>query len=217
MLALVNADTAAAFSWEPIAAVIGVLGLVGVGFAVATYFRQFPKRELRYRTSTQKLVASSLPAGTVSVSVHGVPLADPYITIVTFTSASRADIPSSSFDALKPIEVRVDRDAVLLEATAISPNLVGFDGALAPGTTYSQFDVPPQLVHPGASGAATFVTSGRPEVDVTATLIDIKIRTETPELDAQRERRAALWAATIGALASAIAGALTTLATLLWP
>lgn len=200
--------------WGPLGAIAAVLALVGIVVGVITYRRQFPKRKIEYTVDAVRLMAQALPAGTVEVKVQGIEVSDPYLTTISFVSSSRADIPSSAFDAGRSIVVHVEPGGAVLLERSSEVDSIAFSGGKGEGMDWAEFRAAPQLVRAGATGTISFVSDGPPTVTVDSPLVDIKVIEVRPELSERKERNRLLGAA-IGAAVLAFIGLVLSLINLL--
>ncbi len=97
-----------ALFWTVVAAVVGALALIGVGYQVVGYYREHPRRRLEYVVRTTRMVPHHDHVEELEVFVRKIKIEDPHIVSVKIISNSRADIPSTAFVAGKPIVIRVN-------------------------------------------------------------------------------------------------------------
>jgi|tagenome__1003787_1003787.scaffolds.fasta_scaffold20417244_1 hypothetical protein len=172
-----------AIFWTAAAAIVGALALVGVAFAIASYFKSNPKRRLEYVVTSQKLVNGVLPSGSaVKIAINGVEIADPYFVNVSIVSNSRADIPSTSFDGGAPIRIRSEPGgALMLNADEANAASIGVTGGHGEGMEWAEFVIEPQLIRKRSNVTLTFVSNGPPNVTVAGDLVDIDIVAVNPD------------------------------------
>ncbi|WP_431805235.1 hypothetical protein [Microbacterium sp. bgisy203] len=109
-----NTPASDAWDWTLTWTIIGVAVALVVGaFAVAGYFRDHPKRRLEYTVTTRRLIQSTPDLG-LEVRVNGVEIADPHLVEFRLRSNSRADIPTSAFDAGRDLTFRVEPGGALV-------------------------------------------------------------------------------------------------------
>lgn len=163
--------------WTIIAAIVGALALIGVVVAIIAYRRQFPKRAVEYSVEVRPLVERSLPEGTIEVRANGTAMADPHFVGFNVWSNSRADIPSASFDAGRPI---------VFEVTALSTVVVqitthDLDLELETSDGNSSIRLPAQLIRAASRAEITLVCDGKPEITPQSPLIDIPVAVNDPD------------------------------------
>lgn len=169
-----------------VGATVGTLALVGVGFQVVSYFRDHPKRRIEYTVHSTRLVASKRKIDDMVVTVRGIQVNDPHLVTLNVYSNSRADIPSSAFDAGDPLRIRVAPGGALLLDESKNDGGIQIDGGHGENFEWAEFGVPPQLIRKRSEGSIMFVSSGPPTVSVTAPLIDVDVREVSPLKEYQR-------------------------------
>ncbi len=171
--------------WTVVAAIVGTLALIGVGYQVVGYYGEHPRRRIEYVVRTTRMVPEHDNVEELEVFVRNIKIEDPHIVSVTIISNSRADIPSTLFDAGKPIIIRVDRGgAVTLNQP--SAGTIDIDGGRGEGLEWAEFHVPPQLIRKRSRGSVTFISAGVPSVTVKSPLIEVEDREITALADYQR-------------------------------
>lgn len=177
--------------WTIAGVVIGAIAvLVAVYFGVRTLRRQFPKRELRYTVQATPLLNSNPAAAhyDLRVLLSGRELRDPYAVTVSFESRSRADIPSSSFDAARPILITADIPLHVSTGSEVGPKSIGIEwnwlGNRGDGTMDGT--IAPQLIRPKATGFFNALTDGMPKITVDSSLVDIVVRDSAHTSDSSR-------------------------------
>jgi len=169
-----------------IGAVVGTLALVGVAFQIVSYYRDHPKRRVEYTVHSARLVASRRKINDMVVTVRGVVVDDPHLVTVNLYSNSRADIPSTAFDAGRSMRIRVEPGGAL---TLDGPDFRGgiqVNGGHGDGFAWAEFAVPPQLIRKRSEGSITFVSSGTPKITLDAPLVDVDVREVSPLKEYQR-------------------------------
>jgi len=153
---------------------VGVLTLVGVVvalvvafLALATYRRQFPKRQLRFALSLAPLL--NLAHAGLEVTFKGQVVNDPQLATLWLNSSSRADIASSAFDKSDPIIFTFDQRVVGIASQKAQEIEWMVEG--------SELHIPPQLIRKGASLEISLVVEGKAgaEYDVRSSLVDIQL------------------------------------------
>ncbi|RPE78961.1 MULTISPECIES: hypothetical protein [unclassified Frondihabitans] len=182
--------------WGIFWAIVGAsVTAVGVVVAVVIFRRQTPKRSLAYFGKSGRLVA--IRSDSFKVLYRDVAVAEPFLTIGTVESRSRADIGSASFDGGMPVSF--DFAADVLEGS------FQVTGKLSALPTARGFQILPQKIARGASAEFSFVTDGRPgRASVTNSLLDIAVQRVVPgarSKSLERLPRVAAIAATVVALA----------------
>lgn len=130
--------------WTVVAAVVGVLALVGVVFAVIGYYRDHPKRQLEYTIKSRRLVQST-PKVKLEVKLGGVDVPDPYLVEFRLASNSRADIASSAFDAGRKLNVRVQPGGAVVVGEGGASGGMHFNSGDGDGWDWAEFNLAPQL------------------------------------------------------------------------
>ncbi len=159
--------------WTIVGASAGSLALIGVLVAVVAYRRQFPKRRMAFGYDSRSLLRPhALPRGDLEVRIQGTVLAEPHFVELDVWSESRADIPSTSFDAQQSITFNVRAENVVpgWSAGAIEIDIE----PLADGQGV-RVSVAPQLIRKHARATVTFVTDGEPSIKHKSPLIDIPL------------------------------------------
>lgn len=150
----------------------GVVGAVGVVFAVLSYRRQFPKRRIQFSVTWSPLLNSDgdeAHVGGLEVTVRGTPLFLPYVGVLRVYSNSRADIPSSFFDGGSPLTF--DFQTPLFSTSTPDPADLKWS---ANGT---RIEIPAQLVRKKSGLIATLIVEGKPSgVHVESPLVDIDVQ-----------------------------------------
>jgi len=151
---------------------LGLLGAVGGLIALLTYRRQFPKRRIQFSVSWSPLLnkdGDEAHVGDLEVTVRGTPLFDPYVGVLRVYSNSRADIPSSSFDAGSPLTF--DFRTPLFSTSTPDPADLKWS---ANGT---RIEIPAQLIRKKSGLIATLIVEGKPSaVHVESPLVDIDVQ-----------------------------------------
>lgn len=197
--------------WTVVGAIAAILALVvAIVIGVATFRRQFPKRELQWTVEKFPLLNSEVFAHAHSglkVSLDGREVKDPHVVIVRVSSRSRVDIASAAFDAGSAIQFKSSRPIVTTAWSATSDKSIAIEPDES-DRTISGFRVPPQLIRRGSTGVLAGIASGEPAITVTRkALIDIDVKQVSPA-------SGTTWRAWTGqlaaaALATAAAGFLT--------
>lgn len=160
--------------WAIVAAVVGALALIGVVYAVVGYYRDHPKRQLEYTVSSRRLVEST-PKAPLEVRVSGIDVPNPYLVEFRLVSNSRADIPSSSFDAGKGLSIRVQPGGAFVLGDGGARGQIETNGGRGDGWDWAEFDVHPQLIRKESRLELDFISNGPPGVRVTSPLIDVPV------------------------------------------
>ncbi|KAF2414671.1 hypothetical protein B1729_03570 [Microbacterium sp. B35-04] len=177
------ADASAGFDWglfwAIVAAVVGTLALIGVGFQIVGYYRDHPKRRIEWSATARRLLPADLRPHEFEVSFRGVEIRDPYIVELRVRSNSRADIPSPSFDAGKPITFQIgQRDPIVFldDSEARGIRIVpSFE--TRNGTNDVSMLIEPQLIRRRASATMSFVASGLPDIKLGEwPLVDVDVK-----------------------------------------
>lgn len=159
--------------WGFVGAAFGALALVGVGFQIVSYFREHPKRRLEYTVKSRPLVIAARGA-TLEVKVDGVEVKHPHLVEFRLVSNSRADVPSSAFDAGKPLKIRVEPGGALVLADGVTGTIESSRGE-GYGWEWAEFRVEPQLIRKASQLTLNLVSSGKPTVTVSSPLIDVPV------------------------------------------
>lgn len=157
----------AALLWTIVGVVVSVIALaVTIVIAVVTVRRQFPKRRLSFVMGETRLVSGTVP---LEVSYRGKGVRDPRVIELSIVSDSRADIPSSAFDAGRPIILELSVPIVtVLERSVEGIQLHEHGRALV---------LEPQLIRVGAASDLTLLVEGPSgQIVVDNSLIDIPVR-----------------------------------------
>jgi hypothetical protein len=155
--------------WLIVSCVLG-LGLIVLG--VMTYRRQFVKRSLGWDFAISP-VAPQVHGNRLTIAFDGKLLSDPYIMTFELESLSRADIPSSSFDAGKPITFTFGADII---GAALA------EGDITASISGHQLMFEPQLIRKRASSEIGLIFDRRVGVpEVANPLIDIPLRYQLPD------------------------------------
>jgi len=182
-----------------------VFGVGGVVVTIVLYRRANPKRQLDWWMDSSPLVAApGHDINDLSVKIKGVEVENPYLNKLTLVSNSRADIPSSAFDAGRPISVEVTRGGAVLLSGTETKGAIKLAGGAGEGD-WAKFTFDPQLIRKGARGRLVFVSAGLPAFMVDSPLIDIALK-EVPTAGASGRLttgRRVQWAAVLTALLSA--------------
>lgn len=167
--------------WGIVGAVAGLLALVGVPYSIVAYYRGNPKRRLEYWVESTRLVAAASESiKNLEIKVEGLDVRDPYLNTLALFSNSRADIPSSAFDAGKPILVKITRGGALHLEGADKSDEIKVAGGHGEGFEWAEYSIAPQLIRKKAGGKFIFVSSGPPALELDFPLIDIETRQLTP-------------------------------------
>lgn len=178
----------------------GLIPVAGLVIAVAGYLRSHPKRQLRYRVDTAALLSSSKAADTaLEVSWGGQAVSNPHIVTIELWSSGRADIPSSRFDALAPLEF--DLGAQIIEEVQTAASEPAFDHVSDSGIAMR-----PRLVPRKFRARSQYVVASTPSVRLTRQpIIDVDVvAVEQREVEQKLHRQSRkMWP-----LVAGIAGAL---------
>lgn len=163
--------------WSAVAVVIGMLTLIGVVYAVVGYYRDHPKRQLEYTVKSFRMVQTA-PRAMLEVKVNGMAVADPHLVQFRMSSNSRADIPSSAFDAGNSLNIRVSPGgaAVLGDLTR---EAIEVNSRVGDDWEWAEFEIPPQLIRKGANLSFDFISNGPPNMTVTSPLVDVPVHNAT--------------------------------------
>jgi hypothetical protein len=150
-----------------IGTIVGLVSAVAtIVAAIVLYRRQFPKRQIRYGVRVSPLVAQS-HAG-LELRYQGQVLSSPRLAIVRVRSRSRADIPSSSFDAGRAIRIVFD-DRVIGSSSDedqdIQWEIYGYQLWIPPQLIRAKSELEVSLVVDGDSDGYSFES---PLVDIAA-------------------------------------------------
>jgi hypothetical protein len=149
-----------------IGVVSAVATIAGFLVAIVLYRRQFPKRHLRFAVSVTPLTGPAYRD--FELRYRGEAVNAPHLVTIWMRSASRADIPSSAFDANKPITFTFSQRVLGTSSPALQE--------IAWVLLGSQLSVPPQLLRPRAELEVSLVVEGKPKVwDLESPLIDIAV------------------------------------------
>lgn len=155
--------------------VIGVVVTVVFGvFAVAGYFRDHPRRQLEYTVRATRLV-SNRSIQDLDVFVKGIRIPDPHLVEFRLKSNSRADIPSSAFDAARNLSIRVEPGGALVLGEEGARGAIMTNGGSGEGFDRAEFTIGPQLIRRGDSLELDFMSSGRPTIKIDSPLIDVGV------------------------------------------
>lgn len=175
--------------WAAIGATAGLVALVGVFFAIRSYYRANPKRRLEYSVACRRLVQHT-EAAELEIRVGGVIVPNPHLVEFRLVSNSRADIPSDAFDGGKSIVVRTEAGAPFVLGEASMRGQIKVEGRSSEsGWAWGEFVIPPQLIRRGAELSIDFIFDNEPEVVVEDFLIDIDVVNITE----RKKRRNELW------------------------
>jgi len=193
--------------WTIAGVIIGALGVVAaVYFGIRMLRKQFPKRELRYTVRVIPLLSGGVATrhSDLKILLRGEELSEPYAVTVALESRSRADIPSASFDAERPISVKSTKPMHVSSGSLVADDTIGFTppGTAISGKGATIVVIPPQLIRPKAFGFINAVTDGKPEITVESSLIDIAVKDATSAAVKPR-----VWPAVVLWLAAAALGA----------
>ncbi len=161
--------------------VVGVaIGAIAAVYTAVTYYRANPKRRLEFAVEVVRLVSAPTEIKNLDVRLNGLQIPDPHLVTLRVFSNSRADIPSDSFDAARPLVFRVEPGGALLLSKADGG--IHIDGGEGLGFEWANVPVRPQLIKKRTSGSITFVSSGKPEIRLLggSPLIDIDVREVRP-------------------------------------
>lgn len=165
--------------WGAVGALVGVVGLVGVAVAVMTYRKQHPKRLLRYTVDAEPVLTDFAAKVMLRVEIAGQRLHEPHIVHIRVRSDSRADIPSTAFDAGRAIAFTLSKDAYVMGASLEQDGPIGFSWHATAGAV-QRLEIPPQLIRRGNDGIVTLVAEGPLEVKEHNSLIDIDLTAQVP-------------------------------------
>ncbi|WP_438855711.1 hypothetical protein [Agromyces sp. M3QZ16-3] len=179
-----------ALVWGIVGGVAAVLALIGAAYTAVSFYRQFPRRRLEYIVWQRPLVASGHRVDDLVVTVQGMVVDDPHLVRVLFYSNSRADIPSTAFDAGKPIVIRVEPGGAILTNSETGTGSIAIEGGSDEGLDLAEFRIQPALIRKRSTGSIAFVASGSPRVRVDSPLIDIDVR-DMSSLGDENNRRLA--------------------------
>lgn len=170
-----------AMDWVLFWSVVGAIGGIGVAtlVGVLTFRRQFPKRRVEWWVESRRLIAATGQIKNLEIKVEGLDVDDPYLNTLSLYSNSRADIPSSAFDAGQRIRVKITKGGALQLAPDEDLG-IKIAGGHGEGFEWAEFGLDPQLIRKRAEGRLVFVSSGPPSVEVEFPLIDIETRRLTP-------------------------------------
>lgn len=169
-------------------------------FGALMYFKQFPKRSLTYAMTSSPLLNGRTEG--LEVRLGGVELKAPYLVYLHVTSRSRADIPSSAFDAGQPLRFDFGREAL----GGSTP-----DGSMQHELNGSQVCFPPQLVRRRTAISIAFITEGPPSgIVVDSPLVDVAVTRSKQGVDATPTR------AQLISVTASLAGLVGSFAFLIW-
>lgn len=164
-------------TWNIVAAVVGILTLVGVIYAVIGYYRDHPKRSIEYTVRVRQLV-QAVPMGMLEIKAGDTVFTNPYFCELQLVSNSRADIPSSAFDAGRLLSFGVrSEEVVLLEQKSTGGLTISKSSKNQVGPTV--LAIKPQLIRKRASAVVTLLSNGKPSLTISSPLIDIPITNVT--------------------------------------
>lgn len=173
--------------------VVGVFSIIGVFasvWAVVVAIKQGkkepPKRKLEWEATSTRLVVSH--SKRLTVLVDGQAVEDPHVNTVKLSVKTDNDIPSSTFDNAGPVSIAVAHSGKTVPLENTSSGLVLSDIKTSEDQA-DRYDVTPQLMRHGATASATFVTSGKPNLKVTSSLIDVPVVNGFTERKAEMARR----------------------------
>jgi hypothetical protein len=143
-----------------------VASLAAALVAILALRRQFPRRRLAFARSSLPLLVDNHADLQVKFRDHN--LESPYLVTIWISSQSRADIPSSTFDAGKPIRFQLGRPVLgVMNSRA---------HRLEWSLHQSDIEIPPQLVHPDSRLRVDLLVDGEPDrIKIDNPLVDIKL------------------------------------------
>jgi hypothetical protein len=162
---------------------VGVVVAVVVGGAGiwAAFRAATPKMRLRYHLKmvTPLMAARSLDSNSLSVTLDGEKLADPYIAIIVLGFDGRQDIPEDAFSKGRPLELDLGFPVLSVLETAYDPEDAPIPVLAAAGT---RLQVGPDLLHRGSTlSVAVLVDGGKPTLrSPERTLVDVRMEPGKP-------------------------------------
>lgn len=160
--------------WTVVAAVVGVLALTGVVFTIIGYYRDHPKRRLEYTVRSRRLVQAT-PRAPLEVKVSGIDVPDPHLVEFRLVSNSRADIPTSAFDAGLPLRIQVSKGGAFVLGAERTNGGIQTSGGHGEGWDWAEFEVGPQLIRKGSSLELDWISNGTPVVNIDSPLVDVNV------------------------------------------
>jgi hypothetical protein len=195
---------------------LGVIGVVAaiIGIVVAAYYGRRalnpPKRLIQWGYEATPLISdySDSYRDAIEVRVLGEKVENPYLGKLAIENLGRHDIDSSSFDQGRPLRfvVRGAKKVVTFLRQEENAPGVRVDG--------DSVFVGPELLRSKSGWVISFVSDGRPEVElVDAYLINVKVRQKSgrgdqASLNSQRAAIASAVIAGLSAIIAALAGGL---------
>jgi len=183
-----------------------VAGVIGIGVAVFYGRRALrpPKRLIQWHSDATPLISrrGAQYHGVIEVSVSGQRVNDPYIGRLTVENVGQHDIESSSFDQGRPIRFLVHHEGEMgtfLGQENDPPELRVDDDFILVG---------PELLRSRSKWTLSFITDGRPTVELAESyLINVKI-SQKPAID-QRQTSMASYVLVVSVIAAIIGLAIT--------
>ena len=154
------------------------IGVIGIVVSMLLYRLANPKRRLEWWIESTPLVGAigTEQIENLSIKVENVEIADPFLNTITLVANSRADIPSSAFDSGRPMVISITKGGALGLQREEPNGAIRFEAGRGEGFEWAKHDVNPQLIRKKAKGKLVFVSSGKPEVQIESSLIDIEVR-----------------------------------------
>jgi hypothetical protein len=153
--------------------VFSALALVGVVYQVRSYRRDNPRRRIDYTVTTRRLVESN-PHSSLEIRANGQEVPNPYLAELRLTSNSKADIPSTAFDAGRPIRIRVEPGGAFVVGK-VADEGIHTTGGHGNGWEWAEMEIGPQLIRKGARLSLDFISNGQPEVRIESSLVDVPV------------------------------------------
>lgn len=164
------------FTWPwIIGTAIALIGIL-VGFWAARHYGN-TRGMITFRATSAPILRSDAAALGLEVTYKGNAILAPYLAKLTITNTGRRDIPTTAFDADRPIRIRLGRSFFGM------PDAVGgLPAALPPvgcAPDDSVIEVGPGLLKKGEGWSCSLLLSGEPTIDSTSvddSLVDVEWR-----------------------------------------